>query len=308
MSLIASILNRWLKLVEKPAMARANGAAPLRRRFEINARLFFHAPLGTQMQWQTLEHGQRRVETLEVVPKALTSDIVILYIHGGGFVFGNPKTHAAMVAQLGKRLGARAVLPQYRLAPENAFPAAFDDVRIAWEGLIASGVSPANIVIGGDSAGGALTLSLLAALIKDQAPLPRAAFCFSPLTDMSYSSPSLTSNAASDVVLPAERADEMAQMYLAGHPMDDPQVSPLKGDFKGGPPVWITVGDTEILADDARGMVAVLNGAGVDVAFTEEHDLPHVWPIFHNMLPEARRTLDALAGWIKQLPRSPNES
>ncbi|MBB4175225.1 alpha/beta hydrolase [Sulfitobacter noctilucicola] len=260
------------------------------------------------MQWQVLEAGQQRVDALEIVPVDFRDDAVLLYIHGGGFVFGSPKTHAAMVATLGRSLGLRAVLPRYRLAPETPFPGAFDDVRAAWDGLLQSGVSPSRIVIGGDSAGGALVLSLLAQLLADKAALPAGVFCFSPLTDLSYSGESFTKNAAIDAVLPAERAHAMAELYMSGHSAADPKASPIEGRFEGAPPVWITAGDTEILCDDSRRMVQLLKNAGVKTTFVEERDLPHVWPIFHNILPEARQTLDSLAVWIRQVLVQANES
>lgn len=306
MSFVAHLLNGFLRLIEKPALARATDPVKIRRRFDLNARLLFHAPRGIQMQWQTLEPAT--LEALEVLPKGPRAQQVVFYLHGGGFLFGNPKTHAAMIARLVKRVGARAVLPRYRLAPENPFPAAFDDVRAAWDGLIASGVDPRDIVIGGDSAGGALALSLLGSLLKDKAALPGAAFCFSPLTDLTFSGQSIQNNAAIEALLPAAKAEELAQMYLAGHAADDPKVSPLRAAFEGAPPVWITVSDTEILADDARRMAARLRQSDVDVTYVEEQALPHVWPIFHNVLPEGRQTLDALAVWIKAQQRLPDES
>ncbi len=300
MSVMARILNGWLRRVERPAMTRAAGPEALRRRFDFQARLFFHAPRGTQMRWQTLEHEARTVEALEVVPRTLESDTVLLFLHGGGFVFGSPRGYSALVAQLAKRLDARAVIPRYRLAPEAPFPAAFDDVRTAWDGLLQSGVPPEKIVIGGDSAGGALTLSLLGQLIQDGAALPAAAFCFSPLTDLSFGGESFRSNAQVEAVLPVERAREMAQLYLNGVDAENPQASPLFANFVGAPPVWITAGDTEILRDDARRVAQIMGRDGVDVTYIEVHDLPHVWPLFHNILPEARSTLDNLAGWIRR--------
>ncbi|KIN75089.1 Acetyl-hydrolase [Sulfitobacter noctilucae] len=308
MSLRARLLNRWLRGVEKPMMARAKGADALRRRLELNARLLFHPPRGTQMQWQVMEQDQRRVEVLEVVPRQLSSDTVILYAHGGGFVFGSPRTHAAMLAQLCRRTGARAILPRYRRAPEAPYPAAIDDMWTAWGSLLRSGVEPGQIIIGGDSAGGALALSLLARLIHEKADLPAGVFCFSPLTDMTFSGDSLVENANKEAVLPATRAHEMTQMYLAGQAPDSPLISPLRGDFSDAPPVWITAGDTEILRDDARRMVSVLQAAGRRVQYAEKHDLPHVWPLFHNILPEARASLDELAGWITHELGSPPES
>lgn len=300
MSRRAKLLNGWLRRIEKPAMARATGPQQLRDRMEQQARLFFHAPRGTQMQWQVLARGQASVDALEVVPDDLTSDLVVLYLHGGGFVFGSPTAYSALAGQLAGRLGARVILPRYRRAPEYPFPAAFDDVRTAWDGLLYYGVSPDRIVIGGDSAGGALMLSLLGQLAVEQAPMPAAAFCFSPLTDMTFDGKSFQRNAKIEAVLSPESADAMARMYLKGANAKDPKISPLFGRFNGVPPVWITVGDTEILYDDARRMAQVLQEHGVAVTYVEQNDLPHVWPLFHNVLPEARQTLDELARWIRQ--------
>lgn len=308
MSLRAKALNLWLRRVEKPIMARSTSPQQLRRRLALNAKLFFHAPRGTTSKWHVLEHGGSRIDVLDVAPQNRSNEAVVLYIHGGGFVFGSPDTHAAMAAELGKRLGARVVLPRYRLAPEAVFPAAFEDVVTAWKALCASGVDPGRIVIGGDSAGGALTLSLLGYLVAEQAALPAAAFCFSPLTDMRFSGESFQQNAAVEAVLAATRADDMVQMYLDGHAPGDPRVSPLMADFAGASPVWITAGSTEILRDDSRRIVARLGEAGVDVTYVEEDDLPHVWPIFHNMLPEARQTLDKLTLWIRQQLERQGES
>lgn len=308
MSIMRPVLNAYLRWVEKPRMRRTTDPLKLRRALEFQAKWMFLSPRGTQKQWQVLEAGQRRIDVLEVVPRDLKSDRVIFYIHGGAFVFGSPNTHAAMVAHLAKRLGARAVLPRYRLAPEAPFPAAVEDVRTAWDGLLASGIDPAKVIIGGDSAGGALTLGLLSSLCAEGQPRPAGVFCLSPLTDMTYSGDSFRTNRARDVFLVAERADDLTQMYLAGHPAMDPRVSPLCAAFDGACPVWITVGDTEILYDDARRMAAHLKPAGVDVTLVEKHDLPHVWPIMQGLLPEGRQTLDEIAAWVRQLPERPAEN
>lgn len=309
MSMRARLINTWLRTFDKPFLARTVDAAPIRKRFETIARLLFHAPRGTQMQWQALEADGRRVDALEIVPAALESDTVLLYIHGGAFIFGSPATHSAMLAHLGRRLQARAVLPRYRLAPEAAFPAAIDDVRTAWDGLRANGVDPRKIIIGGDSAGGALALSLLAQLVAEKTALPGGVFCFSPLTDLTCCGDSFSSNAKAEAVLPAARASDLMEMYLQGHPPDASDASPLYANFSGACPVWITVGDTEILQDDARRMVACLRDEKVPVTFEERADLPHVWPLFHNVLPEARETLDVLATWIRQqVPGSQGEN
>tara|TARA_B110000208_G_scaffold121385_1_gene148217 strand:- start:782 stop:1696 length:915 start_codon:yes stop_codon:yes gene_type:complete len=296
MSWWQKLLNPGLKLIEKRHMANAKGPETLRKAFEFKAKFFFHAPRGTTMDWFDLGG----TKALRIDGDALNPERVILYIHGGGHVFGSPKTHSAMLAQLAKRVGCEAILPVYPLSPEGVYPKSLNTIRAVYDGLLDQGMSASQIVIGGDSAGGNLALALLAQLLVDKADMPAGVFAFSPLTDMTYSGASFQTNAVADVILPAERAAEMAQMYLDGHDAMDPLASPLFADFAGAPPVWLTVGDTEILLDDTRRLYANMKKQGVDVQMHIEHDLPHVWPIFHHLLPEARATLDGLAGWINR--------
>ncbi|WP_299044302.1 alpha/beta hydrolase [uncultured Tateyamaria sp.] len=292
MSLLRPLLNQYLRLTEKPHLRRAASPEVLRRSFETKARLFFHAPWSMQLTWDRLADA----EALWATPRRQPSDLTILYFHGGGYVFGSPRTHGAMLAALARHAGAQAVLPRYPLAPEHPFPAALHHARAAYDACRAR---DGALVIGGDSAGGGLALSLLATLLADGAPLPCAVFALSPLTDLTFSGASIRDNAQSEVELPVERVDDMANMYLGGAARDDPRASPLFADFTGAPPVWITAGDTELLVDDSRRMAARLQGQGVDTTYVEERDLPHVWPIFQNTLPEARATLSALATWIR---------
>ncbi|UWR22097.1 alpha/beta hydrolase fold domain-containing protein [Sulfitobacter sp. S190] len=304
MSLRARVLNIWLRHIERPKLERANDPVQLRRSLERQARYFFHSPRGTSHAATLLGN----IDAIRVLPRIVQKNRLLFYIHGGGFLFGSPETHAALAAQLARRLQAPAVLPRYRLAPEQTYPAAPEDVRHAWDGLMAQGVDPGTVVLGGDSAGGALAFGLLASLCADGAPLPGAVFGFSPLADLAYESDSVLRNAPRDAILPGARAPELAQMFLGGAPADDPRVSPCKGTFPDAPPAWITVGDTEILLDDARRLAAALRRDGAEVEFREKHDLPHVWPILHNFLPEARETLDELAAWIRRQQGWANES
>lgn len=289
MSLLRRPLNLWLRLVEKPALRRGTPDY-VRRRFERVARLFFHAPRDVRQSWTRTGTCQ----ALLLTPAGDLAKTRLFYIHGGGFVFGSPDTHRAMIARLARSCGMAAVLPRYRLAPEHPYPAALDDVLSVYRDMAAEG----PVIIGGDSAGGALALLVLSEALRQNLPAPQAVFAFSPLTDLTFSGQSMRDNAALDVVLPAERGQEMTGMYLKGAAPDDPKVSPLFADFKGAPPVWLCAGTTEILLDDTRRMTQRLRDQGVDVTETIETDLPHVWPLFHNTLPEARRTLANLAQWI----------
>ncbi len=298
MSLRARLLCGWLRQTEKRIIARAEQPEQLRQHMERSARLFFHAPRGTTFEDITL--GGSNVAATRVTPVDARDGPLVLYFHGGGYIFGSPRTHRAMVAHLAAHTRLCAVLPRYRLAPEYPFPAALEDALAAYRAVMDQ---PRGVILGGDSAGGGLALVLLAQIGALGLPQPLGTFCFSPLTDMTFSGPSFTSNAKADPLLPAHRAWDMAQMYLRGSDPDDPRASPLNADFAGAGPVWLTAGVTEILLDDTRSMSARLLAQGIDVTCIIEPGLPHVWPLMHGLLPEARQTLDKLAGWITSLSR-----
>ncbi len=298
MSIMRPLLNLYLRLTERPHLARVSNPDKLRRSFERKARMFFHAPRGTRKR-ETILGGR---PALEIQPKNTpTPDApLVFYLHGGGYIFGSPRGYAATVARLCKEAGARGVALDYRKAPENPHPAAIEDALAAYLALLEQGENPARIIVGGDSAGGGLTLALIAQLCAQGHPLPAGAFAFSPLTDLTYSGASITQNAASDVVLPATRVLDMTQIFVGDGAREDPRASPLYADFSGAPPIWLTASDSEILLDDTVRMSERLKTAGVDTTVTIRHGLPHVWPIFFNVLPEGRETLRDVAAWIKQ--------
>lgn len=295
MSRRKKILNFLLRHTEKRRLARETDPEKLRLGFEFSARVLFHPPRDTRF-----EKGDLGVPVQWIQVGSDVGPGVLLYFHGGGYVFGSPRTHRAMLARLAGLTKMRACLPTYRLAPEHSFPAALDDARTAYHGLLASGVPADQIIMGGDSAGGGLVLSLLADIIARNAPKPAGVFAFSPLTDMTFSGESIRMNAKSDVVLPASRCTEMADLFLQGADATNPFASPLFADFSGAPNVCLYAGDTEILLDDTRRLAARMREQGVGVRENITEDLPHVWPIFQRLLPEADATLIELADWIRQ--------
>lgn len=300
MSLMRLLLNRWLRMTERPHLERGISVPRLRAAFERKARLFFFAPGGTR---------QRR-DALGAVPVLwINEDLpgpLILYFHGGAYVMGSADTHRAMIAWLSRAARSPACLVDYRLAPDHPFPAALEDALTAYRAVMAH---PAGVVLGGDSAGGGLALTLLGEIRRQDLPQPLGTFALSPLTDMTFSGDSMARNAESDVVLPVSRTHEAALLYV---PQDvdrrDPQVSPLWAEFTGAGPVWLSAGDTEFLLDDTRRMAARLRDQGVTVREDIARDLPHVWPIFHNILPEARITLRRIARWINSLSQTAADS
>ncbi len=237
MSWQSGALNVYLKTVEKRFLEKISDPGLIRARFERTARLLFHAPFGTKIRSGQIA-GRDALFVDRPDPRPL-----MLYFHGGGYIFGSPRTHAAMLATLAVRANARAVLPQYRLAPEHPFPAAVEDAVSVYKHLLDAGEDPAQIAFGGDSAGGGLALALLGECLRQGLPVPAGLFTFSPLADLTFSGASIRNNAQAEALLPTSRTDDMVRHYLNGRPADDPRASPLFADYAGAPPIWIAVGD-----------------------------------------------------------------
>ncbi|MEI4233192.1 alpha/beta hydrolase [Roseovarius sp. D22-M7] len=303
MSLRRSVLNLALRLMEKPHLARARDPERLRDGFERKAKFWFRPPRGSRFE----ADGCSEMEVTWALGPGVACDSgpAILYFHGGGYVFGSPATHRAMLAHLSGLAGLPACLPAYGLAPEHPFPRAVEDGLAA---LAALRDHPGGVILGGDSAGGGLALAVLAETLRQGGRRPRGLFAFSPLTDLTFSGDSLRRNARADVMLPAHRAGEMAQLYLRGTDSRDPRASPLFAAFAGAGPVWLTASDSEILLDDTRRMTTRLRADGVEVTEVLRHELPHVWPMFHGLVPEADDTLRDLAAWLRSLSSRPDEN
>jgi len=300
MKLPLSVLNFGLRLIEKRHLRRETSFTNLRRRFSQQARLLFPAPPFAAFLPDRLCVEGHAVDALWVNAGLPSRDGVILYLHGGAYVFGGSDTHRAMLARLSALTGLRTVLPDYRMAPEHPFPAAPEDALIAYKALLARGYRPSQIVLGGDSAGGGLTLSLLYTICSAGLPRPGVVFAFSPWTDLTLSGESLKTNRQADPVLPTDRIEDMRDIYLDGASPRDPKASPLFGNFKGAPPVMISVGDTEILLDDSRRMAASLKAQDVNVRLDVWENAPHVWQIFQGRLSEADCSLKDVAAFINQ--------
>jgi len=296
MSLARPILNLWLNLFEKRFLAQAGDPVATRIGFERKARFWFWPPRGTEFETGELRPGDGApVPVLWVRARGAGRQAVILHFHGGAYFMGSPVTHRAMLAQLSALSGIPACLPDYSLAPEHPFPAAYDDAMTAYRGLLAQGWPSSQIILGGDSAGGGLALALLAGICREGLPKPLMTYAFSPLTDLTFSGASLRDNRATEVMLPDSRLLDMPELYLQGADPKDPRASPLFAEFPGASRVLLIASRSEILLDDSREMAASLRRQAVPVETWLEPGLPHVWPMFHSLLPEARRTLKALA-------------
>lgn len=227
-----------------------------------------------------------------VIPENSPEDRVLLYLHGGGFVYGLTPTHLAMVASLAQKMGTRALMVDYRLAPDHPFPAALDDCVTAYRWLVQQGVSAHKLVVAGDSAGGNLTITTMMKLRADGDPLPAAAACLSPVaTCVDRAS---RPDGFNDPLLPPKVMKFYNQSYVADNDPRNPLISPVFGDWRGLPPLLIHVGEDEILRDDAVRVEALAKAAGVEVRLEIYPRMWHVWQI-HPALPQTTQSLDDIA-------------
>jgi len=224
---------------------------------------------------------------------------VVLYLHGGGYVIGSPRSHRHLAAAVARASAARALLLDYRLAPEHPFPAALDDAVAAYEWLLGQGLDARRIVVAGDSAGGGLTVATLLALRDRGRPLPAAGVCISPWVDLTCSAQSYTSKAAVDPIVTQESVTMLAKAYVGAGDVKAPLVSPLYANLAGLPPLLVHVGSDEVLLDDALGLGERARKAGVDVQVEEWPAMIHVWHWFQPMLEDAERATKAIGEFVR---------
>ena len=224
---------------------------------------------------------------------------VMVWYHGGGFRMASALAYRSYGSQLAKAIGGRVLLVDYRLAPEDPFPAAVDDAEAAYRWLIAQGTDPAKVAIAGDSAGGGLTASVALRTLA-AGPTPAALVCCSPLVDLTASGATYDTNADVDKLWSRTSAEEAGSLYLGDQDPTDPQASPVFGSWEGAPPLLIQVGSIETLLDDANKLAEVASAAGVDVTVHVYDDMPHIWRMSYPAFPEAVAAVDELAAFVRR--------
>jgi epsilon-lactone hydrolase len=265
---------------------------------------------------QQCEAGAKRfgkipdgIEIEPVTPNGLTAewvllsgaskDKVIFFIHGGGYVSGSCSDHRVHIAKFVQASGLPALSYEYRLAPEHHYPAALDDSITAYQWLLAQGISPANIVFAGDSAGGGLCLATLLALRDRDIPLPAAAAVLSPWTDLKCTGASYKTN-AKVCLSPEGTWTAFSKHYVGDQDAGQPWISPLYGDLHGLPALFISAGDQEILLDDAARFAEKAQKAGVDVTLKIGQGLFHCFPVCGPLFPEAKHALAEICAFLKK--------
>jgi epsilon-lactone hydrolase len=227
------------------------------------------------------------------------ADRVLLFLHGGGFEFGSVRSDGELAARLGRAGGMRVLFPEYRLAPENHFPAAIDDVVAAWRWLRTDqGLSASSIAVAGDSAGGGLAVGLLVALRDAGEALPAAAVLMSPTVDLTSSGASMTERVDQDAISTPAMLRQFASDYLAGADPRTPLASPLFASLAALPPLLVLVGTADLLLSDSERLAAAADQAGVDVTLEIGEGLPHVYPLMLGT-PEAAEATDEIGKFLR---------
>jgi acetyl esterase/lipase len=232
-----------------------------------------------------------------ILPRGAAKDRVILYTLGGGYVSGSCDDHRAMVAKITRGSGVSTLLFDHRLAPEDPFPAALEDTVAAYGWLLAQGVSPSNIMIVGESAGGGLCLATLLALRDQGVPLPAAAVALSPWTDLALTGDSYRTKLKASIDPPGMSI--VCSKYYAGE--NDPRlpwISPLYGDLRGLPPLFICVGTNETMLDDSTRFAEKATAAGVDVTLRVWEGMVHCFPLMAPLFPEATLAMNEICAFI----------
>lgn len=285
------ITGRYIKGLDFPNLP----VEKARRHFEKIAGTFLIRATGVEVE-QTQIAG---VDVDWLRPKNARKDKVLLYLHGGAYVMGSPRTHRQLVSHTARAAGVVAILPDYRLAPEHPFPAAIDDVVAVYRGLLESGFKPEDIIISGDSAGGGLSVATLLALRHAGVPMPAAAVLLSPFLDVTGSGESATTRADRDPWFDIADLHVVARYYCPDESeWTNPLVSPVFANVAGLPPMLIHVGDDEILLSDSTRLAEKLEAEGIEVELEIWPHMWHVFQMFHGKMPESKVAVKKIACYI----------
>ncbi len=280
-------------LAGKPLLPTTDVAA-LRRRYEaIDAR---HVALDPAAVCEKIECNGVPAQWIRV-PESRAGRI-LLYLHGGSFAFRFPNAYGAFAARLCRRLGASALIPDYRLAPENPFPAAPDDCEAVYRWLLETGCKPRELVMLGDSAGGNLALVTVRRALRIGAPMPACAVLLSPAVDCTLDSPSMADNEDRDPLFRLRNLLVLRRHYVPSPQLyTHPDVSPLFGDFSGFPPLFLQAGSGEMMRDEAIRTADKAHAAGVDVELELWPETPHGFQ-FATFLPESVMAVDQIVKFV----------
>jgi acetyl esterase/lipase len=234
-----------------------------------------------------------------LTPKDHMDGKLLLYLHGGGYIVGGCDMHRQMVSHIARAGRIRALLPEYRLAPEHKYPAAIDDAVAIYRSLLNMGMRAKDIIFAGDSAGGGLAVATLLSLRDAGEELPAAAVLLSPYLDVTGSGASMKTRSGQDPWFNPDELPIVAQHYCEPHQQRFPLVSPVFANVEGLPPMLIQVGDDEILLSDSERLADECTAAGIEVELQVWPQMWHVFQMFVGKMPESRRAINKIGAYIQ---------
>jgi len=242
-----------------------------------------------------------------ITPKDKTNNRVFLYLHGGGYGMGSIKSHRALATRIAITSGSKMLLINYRMAPEHKFPGAVEDAVKAYNFLRLSGYAANQIIVGGDSAGGGLTVAALVRIKESKLEMPLAGICMSPWMDLEGSDPRMAEKQKDDPFIDIHSIQLWGQQY-AGHDLKNPLASPKYADLKGLCPLLIQVGTAEVLYYDSITLCENCRRDGVHFTFEEYQDMIHVFQTFGGFLNESDLAISRIADFItdQKVPQTVN--
>ncbi|RDV14400.1 alpha/beta hydrolase [Pontibacter diazotrophicus] len=223
---------------------------------------------------------------------------VLVYLHGGGYVFGPIEVQWKYIANMSRAADMAAIVVDYKMAPDFPYPKGLHDVENIISTLQAEGALPENYYLLGDSAGGGMAVSVTNRLIDKKAPLPRKLILMSPWLDLSMSNPAIKLTADEEIMLPLEEVKRSASKYAQQNNLKDPMISPIYGNVKGLPPVLIQIGTAELFLWDNRKFVQKLTEANVEVKYEEYNEMFHVFALVH-ILKEGKKAMKSQLDFIR---------
>ncbi len=282
-----------LSLAREAVAARLRGIDPadlpaLRAAYDAFAAKDPTPPVGTES-----DIDLNGVSCLGLLPEGGSGDNVVLWCHGGGFSMGSSRSHRGLASQVAGHGKMGAIIPDYRLAPEHRHPAAIEDCVAAYLGVLSEGVKASNVVLAGDSAGGALAMGLLLRLKALGTAMPAGVILLSPWVDLAHKGWSHTAKAKRDPFLTTNGLAMRANEYFGGAG----QLPILDADLSGLPPAYIQTGEAEILMSDSTALAERLGAAGVAVTLEIWPEMFHVFQARYAVLSQARQAVERLGKW-----------
>jgi len=270
-------IENYRKLLEKSALAFKPDKSIISKSLNIK---------GIEAQWlKPLHHNEKHI---------------IMYIHGGGNIAGSIKSHRDLASRIAKASSAKVLIFNYRLAPENPFPAGLEDVKTIYQWLMDKYTDNYKISIAADSAGAGLALALLSILLKESHSLPVCTVLLSPWVDLECKNSSLVENTKIDPLISLKALKRTARLYIDCDDVSNPLISPVNNNFSGISPVLIQTGENEVLIDDSKILAEKLEQAGVIVQLDIWENMFHVWHYFAKYLSEGRDAIEEIGNFIKK--------